>query len=209
MPRLARRLIPLALALVVTQLVAACQVGQPGAGPAAETDVTPNAVTGDAIEVTALDAPPASGAVAGPDSGQVSGPGSGPDLAAPAAALAAGAEGAALPEGADPAAADATAVAAPQPELAAPEAVAEPPPPPKSESQLACEKRRGTWSRTGKGDLRICVFPTSDGGKRCTRESQCEGLCLARSGTCAPFKPLMGCNEIFQDNGARVTQCIE
>jgi hypothetical protein len=201
MPRLVRRLIPFVLALVVTQLVAACQVGQPGVTPGAEADVTPNAVTGDAIEVTALDAPP-------PAAASGSDPATAPsDVAAPTAV--AGTEGAAQPQGADPAAADAAAVPAAQPDLAVTEVVEEPPAPPKSEAQLACEKRDGTWSRTGKGDLRVCVFRTRDGGKRCTRESQCEGLCLARSGTCSPLKPLLGCNDILQDNGARVTQCIE
>lgn len=190
MPRPIRRLIPFVFALIVTQLVAGCQAGQPEAGSSAGGDVTPNAVVGDAIEVTALDAPP----IAAP---------------APDAALAAGTGAITQPQGADPVAADATAVPAPQPDLAAPEAVAKPPAPPKSEAQLACEKRRGTWSGTGRGELRVCILPTRDGGKQCTRESQCEGLCLARSGTCAPFKPLLGCNEILQDNGARVTQCIE
>jgi hypothetical protein len=195
MPRLVRRLIPFVLALVVTQLVAACQVGQPGAGPAAEADLTPNAVTGDAIEVTALDAPPpAAASASAPDS-------------APAAA--AEVEGAVQPQGADPAAADAATVPAAQTDPALTEIVEEPPAPPKSEAQLACEKRDGTWSPTGRGDLRVCVFRTRDGGKKCTRESQCDGLCLARSGTCSPLKPLLGCNDILQDNGARVTQCIE
>ena len=55
----------------------------------------------------------------------------------------------------------------------------------------------------------ICIQPTRDGGKRCTRESQCDGVCLARSGTCAPVKPLLGCNEVLQDNGVRATLCIE
>jgi hypothetical protein len=63
--------------------------------------------------------------------------------------------------------------------------------------------------RVGTGELRTCVFTTRDGGKQCNRESQCEGVCLARSGTCSPVKPLLGCNEILQDNGARVTLCIE
>ena len=194
MPRLAPRLIPFFLALVMTQLVAACQVGQQAGGAAVEGDVTPNAVTGAAIEVTALDAPPGSAPA---------------DAAVPVADVAPGADGTALPQGDDPAAvaAAAAAVLAPVPETA--EVVVEPPPPPKSEQQLACEKRDGIWSGTGKGQLRACVFQTRDGGKRCTRESQCEGLCLARSGTCSPIKPLFGCNEIFQDNGARVTQCIE
>ena len=93
---------------------------------------------------------------------------------------------------------------------AAPEAEAEPlPPAPKSAAQIACEDDRGQWTPTGMGDLHICVFATRDAGKRCTRESQCEGVCLARSGTCSPIRPLLGCHEILQENGARVTQCIE
>ena len=33
-------------------------------------------------------------------------------------------------------------------------------------------------------------------------KASARALCLARSQTCAPFKPLFGCNEILQDNGA-------
>ena len=91
---------------------------------------------------------------------------------------------------------------APKPDLA------ETPVTPKSEMQLACEKKKGRWVKV-KGELRACVLQTRDGGKRCERESQCESVCLARSGTCAPLKPLYGCNEILQDNGARVTLCLE
>ena len=178
------RLKSLVPALLVTALVAGCQLARPAENVAVDGGVTPNAVTGGAIEVTALDAPP--GSVA--------------DAAAADAALAAGAA---------PAEAELAAVPTAQADLAAAEAVVEPTPPPKSEEQLACERRKGTWASLGGTLLRTCVFPTRDGGKQCTRESQCEGLCLARSGTCAPFKPLLGCNEILQDNGARVTQCIE
>jgi hypothetical protein len=80
---------------------------------------------------------------------------------------------------------------------------------PKSEMELACEKKGGQWSKVGKGDLRACVFQTRDAGKSCKKESDCDGVCLARSRTCSPLKPLYGCNEILQDNGARVTLCID
>jgi hypothetical protein len=178
----------LALILGLAALVQGCQTGLPGLGGAAGEEVTPNAVAGDAIEVTALDdgLPPAQGSAAPP----------------PEAAPAAGTQET------EPATEDAEAVPeaepAPQPDLAE-----EVPPTPKSEQQVACERRGGQWSRAGSGSLRICVFATRDGGKQCTRESQCEGVCLARSGTCSPVKPLLGCNEILQDNGARVTLCIE
>lgn len=172
MPHLTR----LCLALGLTALLAACQLS-----PKAETppqDVTPNAVTGDAIEVTALDAPPAAADTVG--------------------------EPAAKVQTAPPVAPAPVATPAPQPDLAAEVAL-----PAKSAMQLACEKKKGRWTRAGKGDLHSCVYDTRDGGKQCTRESQCEGVCLARSGTCAPVRPLLGCNEILQDNGARVTLCID
>lgn len=182
------RLIPLALALAMTVLAAGCQIGLPGPtsnGPTSD-DVTANAVAGDAIEVTALDDTPTAAAPLSEGGAEATAP---PQGAAPAT----------VPpdpeDGVDP---------APQPDLDAEVA-----PTPKSERQQACEKRGGTWARTGAGALRTCVFPTKDGGKQCSRESQCDGVCLARSGTCAPVKPLLGCNEILQDNGARVTLCIE
>lgn len=174
MQRLSRFVIELCLPV----LVAGCQLAAPGAGSRAADDVTPNAITGDAIEITALEAAPV---VASPA-----------DIPAD------------LPE-ADPAA---PATAEPQP-AQPPALAAEIAPPPKSELQLACERKGGNWSPAGKGSLRACVYPTRDSGKKCSRESQCESHCLARSGTCAPFKPLLGCNEILQDNGARVTLCIE
>jgi hypothetical protein len=54
-----------------------------------------------------------------------------------------------------------------------------------------------------------CVTLTRDGGKACTRQSQCEGYCLARSGTCAPITPMFGCNDILQDDGREVTLCLD
>lgn len=77
----------------------------------------------------------------------------------------------------------------------------------KSDMQLACERKKGQWAKVT-GTVHTCIFTTKDAGKSCSRESQCEGACLARSGTCSPIKPLLGCNEILQDNGARVTLCI-
>lgn len=80
---------------------------------------------------------------------------------------------------------------------------------PVSLEERACVRSRGQWVHLGRTSLRTCVRQTTDSGKRCTRESQCQGLCLARSGTCAPVVPLFGCNEILQDDGRRVTLCID
>jgi hypothetical protein len=194
----------LCLILALTGLVSGCQVGAPAPSSG---DVTPNAVTGDAIEVTALEAPPAAAPAVGsggsptPPAQVAPAPETEPPLPA--------ADPAAEPAPALVPAAEAGATA----EVGETEAVNEPaevapPPPPKSDRQIACERKDGSWEDTG-GGLMICVRQTRDGGKRCTRESQCEGLCLARSGTCAPVDPLVGCQDILQDDGTRATQCIE
>ena len=182
MPRLPCLFLP----IIFAGLLAGCQFQRPGAGSGTD-DVTPNAVTGEAIEVTALDG-------AAPEEG-----------AAPPPA----AEDTAKPQSAPPPApveepvAEVVAEPAPQPDLA--EVVPEEA---KSDRQIACEKKKGQWVKA-EGAAYTCIFTTGDAGKSCTRGSQCEGECLARSGTCSPIKPLLGCNEILQDDGARVTMCIE
>jgi hypothetical protein len=185
----------LCLLLALTGLASGCQPTPAAQGPG---DVTANAVTGDPIEVTALDAPapPSASATAAALSSappQGTAPPAGPEVAAD--------EPAPIPASDDAAETGDEAQAVAEEEVV-------PPPEPKSPEQIACERKRGSWADTGNG-LKTCITRTRDGGKRCTRESQCEGLCLARSGTCAPAKPLLGCNEILQDNGARVTLCIE
>jgi hypothetical protein len=184
MPRLAS----LILSLGLVGLLSACVF--PGAGKTDPEGVTANAVTGSEIEVTALDALP-SGPEAAPAAIETP---PGPDDGTKAQATA--------PEGPAEPAVKTLPEPAPQPDLeeAMPEVV-------KSDLQLACEKKKGRWASTG-GKSHICLFNTKDAGKQCTRESQCEGACLARSGTCSPIRPLLGCNEILQDDGARVTLCI-
>lgn len=79
----------------------------------------------------------------------------------------------------------------------------------KSPSQIACEKDGGTWARAGAGGGRACVRQTRDGGKQCNSKTDCQGECLARSRTCAPIRPLFGCNAVLMDNGAEVSLCID
>lgn len=78
-----------------------------------------------------------------------------------------------------------------------------------SPEALACQAKGGTWSATGASPLRTCIEPTRDAGKSCRKQSDCDGLCLARSRTCAPVKPLFGCNPILQDDGTEATLCID
>lgn len=75
--------------------------------------------------------------------------------------------------------------------------------------QAACLARGGMYQRVGQSDVRACIFATQDAGRSCTSSAACEGMCLARSGTCAPVTPLYGCHEIVQNNGLRTTQCLQ
>lgn len=95
------------------------------------------------------------------------------------------------------------------PTLAAPEAVLPPPDPPMLAQQRAgCLRAGGVLVERAAG-VRSCVTPTRDAGQRCIAASDCEGVCLARSGSCAPFQPLFGCQEVFTLPGRRETLCLE
>ncbi len=82
--------------------------------------------------------------------------------------------------------------------------------PTRFETQRAlCESKGGRFAPDGVSGAYACFENTHDANKVCTASSQCEGLCLARSGTCAPVKPLFGCQDVLNDTGFRETLCIE
>ena len=158
------------------------------------------ALPGDAIEVTALPTPGQGGATPAPAAVT---PTETP-LAAPVAVTPAPP----APDSPRPKPRPDTASVQPQGQ-SVPDAVTAPPPEPKSAAQIACEKHGSVWGVAGKSGGKTCITRTRDSGKECRRESDCEGLCLARSRTCAPVKPLFGCNDILQDDGREVTLCID
>lgn len=96
------------------------------------------------------------------------------------------------------------------PVASAPVAAPLPPPDPPmlAQQRAGCARIGGTLIERAAG-VRSCVTPTRDGGQRCNAASACEGICLARSGTCAPFQPLFGCQEVFTLPGRRETLCLE
>lgn len=181
------------LALVL--LLAACQMQAPGAPGV-------SGIADEVIEVTPL-------AVAGADSGGALPTEGGALPTAPSNAtpeVAPPTERAALPTEASGAAPE---VAPPLEEVSAEASpVEEALPPPISPEQAKCERGGGAWAKVGTLG-RICVKPTGQGGKSCRVKSDCKGECLAQSGTCAPIAPLMGCNEVMDNQGRRMTQCLE
>ncbi len=175
---------PLARLAAVLLLLTACQMHAPA--PGAET----SPLASEEIAVTALGAVPiaaATLAAATRPHGLASD--------APAVQLA----GKTTPH---PAARQQT-LAAPQPAT-----LAEPAPPVPPEQAL-CEKSKGQWSAMAGSSGHVCVHTTRDSGKSCHRKGDCQGECLAQSGTCSPIMPLMGCNAILQPDGTEVTLCLQ
>ena len=178
------------LILLVLPLLAACQLALPGKGK----DVpSANPITVGAVQVTSLDAPPATTPATPP---AMSAATPRPVAAAPPqpAAQAAAPTAAAAP-GPDPAAMPAEAIEVPAVRLS-PEA-------------LACKAQGGFWGRVGDTAAFTCFRQTRDAGKSCRRQTDCETECLARSRTCAPITPLFGCNPVLQADGREVNLCID
>ena len=172
--------------MILALVLAGCTLG---GGKLAKPGDSPNPITGDAIAVTALDAPAQAAADPAKPVATPATPAK-PDAAAPA--------GTAAP---DPTSADPAQTAAPP--------VAEKPARVLGPEELACVKKGGQWAAAGSAGGMSCLHVMRDAGKSCRKKSDCEGDCLARSNTCAPIAPLFGCNEILQDNGAMVTLCID
>lgn len=193
-----RRWWPLALCL----LMAACDPARPVTGAAADGATT------DAITTTALDARSDAGPVTDAAVPDVA-PGPPADLDVPIAAIAALPGPAALDgDLAEPPAPAGGAGSATTSETEPPPPVTEPAPAP-SAAEAACTARGGAYSSTPDGGVKACVRRTGDGGKQCRKATDCQGECLARSRTCAPIDPLLGCNEILQNDGSRVTLCLD
>jgi hypothetical protein len=188
----------LAAAMALT-LLAACQMQV--AGKPAPSDVAPLAT--DAIAVTSLDSASGGTTPLAPASPVVTGPAKA-IAGAPPVQMADKTTPHPMPR---PDATPATPTAKP----AAPKVAAEvaPLPPPISPAQALCAKSGGDWSALVQSSGRLCVHHTRDSGKFCTRKSDCQGECLAQSGTCSPITPLMGCNDILQANGSRVKLCLQ
>ncbi len=75
--------------------------------------------------------------------------------------------------------------------------------------EIACLADGGRWGEGPSPGLFLCYRPTKDAGKACTRDGDCSGFCLARSKSCAPVTPLLGCNEVLGVTGARSTVCVK
>lgn len=95
-------------------------------------------------------------------------------------------------------------------ETGAPEAEEAAPKPPdrNAAAKAACERGGGFFSATSGGKAGYCARYTRDGNRSCEASSACEGYCLARSRTCAPITPLIGCHQVLSDRGVEERTCL-
>ena len=77
-----------------------------------------------------------------------------------------------------------------------------------ADERKKCERSGGRWGLRAGDALFLCYHETRDANKSCRVASDCEGLCLARSQSCSPIKPFLGCHEILTESGGRATQCV-
>ena len=75
-----------------------------------------------------------------------------------------------------------------------------------AQERETCEADGGTFGRAPNG-LNLCFRTPRDSGRSCTQNADCEGVCLARSRTCAPLIPLVGCNDVLIAPGRAITEC--
>jgi hypothetical protein len=186
------------LIVALTLLLAACQTGGGPVTPAADSPLA-----GAPIETSTLDEPVVGlaeeQAQTNPEPGSappnpVEDAPSVPDAPTDETEIAADPDATAEPE------APAEAAVAEEPEVVDPALL--------TPEAIACNRRGGVWTKIGSGEARACVKRTRDAGKQCDADRDCQGQCLARSGTCAPVDPLYGCNDVLQDDGRRMTLCL-
>lgn len=72
----------------------------------------------------------------------------------------------------------------------------------------ACAESGGRFGQGGLTGTFVCYENMKDANKGCRVASDCDGVCLARSMTCSPVKPLFGCNEVLTNAGLKTTVCL-
>lgn len=78
----------------------------------------------------------------------------------------------------------------------------------------ACLKKGGTWGRLGLSLKEECNLPTSDGGKKCTDSSECDGSCIGEregvtSGKCSDRTIVKGCYPFVENGKASGILCAD
>lgn len=90
-----------------------------------------------------------------------------------------------------------------------------PPPLPPGVTPLSAAERAdcldhgGSVVMGGLATAEICLRPTQDAGKACTKASDCSGACMADTMTCSKVTPLFGCYEVMMEDGQKAGLCVD
>jgi len=77
------------------------------------------------------------------------------------------------------------------------------------QSETACSAVGGTWGPRGLYPAPLCTLPNPDAGQSCQSASDCIGVCLAETRTCASVRPIFGCYAFLDEEGREVTMCAD
>lgn len=77
-----------------------------------------------------------------------------------------------------------------------------------AQQKASCLEAGGRWGRGGILGLEQCFPSYSDGGKSCNRDSDCQGMCLADTRSCAKSFSY-GCQSYLNDDGVVEEICID
>lgn len=81
------------------------------------------------------------------------------------------------------------------------------------ENETDCAAQGGTWGGLGLRVSGVCVLPTTDGGKKCSDSSECQGACVTTSnvssgtrvtGVCTHKRPVAGALTYVVDGRAEI-----
>jgi hypothetical protein len=76
-----------------------------------------------------------------------------------------------------------------------------------------CLMRGGTVGRGGLLPDEICFLPLADGGKACSKKTDCEGMCVvdpvSRAASCAKVTPQFGCFDFLDETGQELGICVD
>lgn len=78
-----------------------------------------------------------------------------------------------------------------------------------AQAEQSCLAKGGQYVIGGLAGLKVCFETPKDAGKSCSKSTDCDSQCLARSKSCAPVTPLFGCNAILDSAGREVTICVD
>jgi len=77
-----------------------------------------------------------------------------------------------------------------------------------AQQKAQCLEAGGTWGRGGILALEQCFPHYSDAGKSCKRESDCQGMCMADTRSCAASFSY-GCLSYLNNEGVAEEMCID